>query len=440
MVGPISRVVVITLIVCLGVSARLGAAPNPNGAQTAFDVKKHGFNFENSWQGDILITVPLIGQLNVGRVSGYGLCGGMSMAAADTFLACGETPDLPPPPPEDAEQPGSGTPMRNYIYNRQMDSFRDDNASMIRQLASWIPRGIKTKLGVTGLHVLTDRSFKREIAPQLDAGRPVPLSLVRDDIGDLLPWEWDLKKLNSGFQENHQVLAIGYRLHDPPDGPRHWDVDVYDPNFPDEVHTLHYHEDFRLKTRRIKAGGGFADDYDRLDSNRQRAFRAFFATPYEAKTPPWAPKWQTHPVGLNTLVHAAGDNMTLSRTGNPSSFWFRALPNHTAAFRTPRVSGTHRLRRLAFNYEIAPLDFTFQVWLVSRDAQGQIVQKRIDDGAYILGRQKFATNRKVVLIDCEAVVKDFEIVFQKGNQLKGQAANDDWLLLGNIMLEVAPAP
>ena len=123
---------------------------------------------------------------------------------------------------------------------------------------------------------------------------------------------------------------------------------------------------------------------------------------------------------------------------SPASFWFRAQPGGTAAFRTQTIFGHYRLRSIAFNYEIAPGDFTFQVSLYTCGPSGIEERGRFDDGAYVLGRQKFATNRKTVAVNQE--VEDFQIVFRKGNQLSGTAANDDWLLLGNIvlMLELAP--
>ena len=37
-------------------------------------------------------------------------------------------------------------------------------------------------------------------------------------------------------------------------------------------------------------------------------------------------------------------------------------------------------------------------------------------------------------------VEDFQIVFEKGNQLSGTAANDDWALVGNISVSASLAP
>ena len=135
----------------------------------------------------------------------------------------------------------------------------------------------------------------------------------------------------------------------------------------------------------------------------------------------------------DALVHFSGDNSTSVQGGNPASFWFRASPGDAAAFRTQTGVGRYRLTQVAFNYEIAPGDYTFQVWLRYYNNRGTLISLRIDDGIYKLGRDKFRNNRKK--IDLEEDVEDFQVVFQKGNQLSGNAADDDWLLLGDIRLK-----
>ena len=142
------------------------------------------------------------------------------------------------------------------------------------------------------------------------------------------------------------------------------------------------------------------------------------------------------------LVYIAGDNITfITTTSEPASFWFRALPGNTAAFGTQTGFGLYLLNRIAFNYEIAPDDYTFEVHLIYYDVHNPTtpIDVRIDDGEYVLGRQKFSTNRKIIdLVPRE--VEDFQIVLKKGNQLNGAAANDDWAIVGNITLSATPAP
>lgn len=143
----------------------------------------------------------------------------------------------------------------------------------------------------------------------------------------------------------------------------------------------------------------------------------------------------------DALVYVSGDNEARGLpTGSPPSFWFRAAPGHTAAFGTQTGFGLYLLKKVSFNYEIAPDDDTFQVHLMYYDVYNHPVDVRIDDGNFVLGRQKFATNRKVITLPVPKEVEDFQIVFQKGNQLSGAAANDDWALVGNISLEASLAP
>ncbi|MGH9714045.1 MAG: hypothetical protein ACRD5M_12180 [Candidatus Acidiferrales bacterium] len=143
----------------------------------------------------------------------------------------------------------------------------------------------------------------------------------------------------------------------------------------------------------------------------------------------------------DVLVHVSGDNITAVRAdGSPPSFWFRAEPGHTAAFGTQTGFGLYLLKQVAFNYEIAPDDYTFQVHLVYYDVYNHPVDVRIDDGIFSLGRQEFANNRKVITLPAPLEVEDFQIVFQKSNQLSGAAANDDWALIGNISLDTSLAP
>ena len=252
---------------------------------TDFNVHKHGFKFVNDWKGDILLDIPIIGRINVGRTP-YGLCGGMTYAALDTFHSQSETPD-------DKDPPESGSELRSYIYNRQMDTFKAQDAFMIRRIISWSIQDIGKSVWGPGLHALTHEQFKKRIRPEIDKGNPVPLCLIRAKRSDYLLTSKSLKP--EGFTINHQVLAIGYRRHDPPDGPEHWDVDIYDNNYPNEVHTLHYHRKFRKQTLRKNSNGMLVEKYDSIGSNVSGSFRAFFKTPYEPKTPYWVTGVQAQP-------------------------------------------------------------------------------------------------------------------------------------------------
>ena len=132
---------------------------------------------------------------------------------------------------------------------------------------SWITKPLKTNILGTGLQVLSHRRFLRTIARRLDQGQPVPLCLVKSDINDTLK----LGK-KSAFINNHQVLAIGYKLHARTDAKAEWDIYIYDPNHPNRIDVLHTGvRDQTVKNGTVKIAG----------------FRAFFNTHYTARVPPW---------------------------------------------------------------------------------------------------------------------------------------------------------
>lgn len=242
-----------------GVAA--GLAP-----KTKFDPTVHGFEFTNNFTGDILVDVPGIGRVDLGNTT-YGLCGGMIFAAYDTFNLGAATPDVPD------KAPASGTSMRSYIYERQMDSLKYDNWFLVQKLIKWMRKPLKdqtvpnplAKGGKNvierGLITLSGRQFKNKIRPALDAGRPVTIVLVKASGEDML------SNAKAAFSKNHQVLAIGYRRHGD-----EWQIDIYDPNFPNTIQTLH--TDGRNQTERGKTA-------------HTGKFRGFFRAQYKLDRPPW---------------------------------------------------------------------------------------------------------------------------------------------------------
>ncbi|MGZ5098898.1 MAG: hypothetical protein ACXWF6_16025 [Usitatibacter sp.] len=142
----------------------------------------------------------------------------------------------------------------------------------------------------------------------------------------------------------------------------------------------------------------------------------------------------------DALVHVSGDDISSPDSTNPGSFRFRAASAHSAAFGTQTGSGLYLLRQIAFNYEIAAGDYSFQVHLIHYDQMGNPVDQRIDDGIYKLGRHMLATNRKVITFPTPVEVEDFQIVFQKGNNLSGIPALDDWVLLSKLIVDASRAP
>ncbi len=259
-----------------------------DSAMTNFSVAKYGFKFVNNFSGDIFLDLPVVGRVNVGHAP-YGLCGGMSYAAYDNYvynLAAPTTPGNNPP--------ASGTSLRAFIYDRQMDSFKADNAFMIRRFIEWMPLPIDSKPGITGLQVRSHRQFKRHIKPRLESGNPVPIALLKADANDL----FNAGQANA-VVKNHQVLAIGFALHQIP-GDDEWDIYIYDPNWPTGIQnggmqTLH--------TRKRKQ-----TPYGQNDVVTSH-FRAFFILPYSHKKPDWAPANVASPVrGVPAVSVSPEDN------------------------------------------------------------------------------------------------------------------------------------
>jgi hypothetical protein len=215
--------------------------------RTAFDPQVHGFAFVNSWQldeverqqlheafadhltrGSILGAVAFgwLGRFLISRAietlrdrlesdlaQGYGLCGGMCFAALDFY----KKPDLPFPRGQDAnDQPTSGSPLRTYLWKRQLDSLVSDGARVLAWLIAlnYVPQ---VPLFRGGAAWLLDQSREEwvKLKTFVDADEPIPLGLVRD---------------TENVYNNHQVLAIGYDETDEAPGT----IYLYDPNCPDK--------------------------------------------------------------------------------------------------------------------------------------------------------------------------------------------------------------
>lgn len=198
----------------------------------------HGFAFVNSFEGS---SMPL--DLGVDRGLGlptrYGLCGGMSAAAADYFLARREVPG-------DVEPPARGSALWNYLYMRQAASLGVWGAMSLK-FAEWmrLPDAevrAKTKVEVEGM------------AAALERGEVVVVGQVLEGPGGKA-WE------------NHQVLAYGVERAE-----GEVRIRVYDPNMPrrDDV-VIRVREDGSS----VRTGGG----------KRDREMRGLFRMPYEAVRP-----------------------------------------------------------------------------------------------------------------------------------------------------------
>lgn len=254
------------------------AAPAAPRSFESFRPSEHGFAFRNAFRGSPLPT-SLGGLAGVGASVGapqtFGLCGGMSSAAADLFLAGAA-------PPPVAEPPAQGTPIYEYLYSRQVASLGQGFA-MVAKFAGWMRRPTDGPLGTRHLSL----SEARAMVGALEQGRPVVIGLVLVKAGDGKP-----------IWSNHQVLGYAARRGA---GPRAGDIPeairIYDPNFPrnDGV-------ELRLTRQVVGRVGGIGPmapsvpvmgvrvtlHAPALNDRPERMIpvRGIFAMPYESAEPP----------------------------------------------------------------------------------------------------------------------------------------------------------
>jgi hypothetical protein len=170
-----------------------------------FVPSRHGFHFLNSFPGTPLpFSIPVLPGL-AQIPSYYGLCGGMSAAAADYFYAGRATPP-------DREPPRKRTALYQYLFRRQIDSFSPFGEPVLR-FVKWM--GLAERMPFGTWHRSCDEVI--QLQALFGAGTPVqPVGLVFANSGEPL-WE------------NHQVLATGYRER----GPDLVEIPIYDPNYPE---------------------------------------------------------------------------------------------------------------------------------------------------------------------------------------------------------------
>ncbi|MGE3107678.1 MAG: hypothetical protein AB7G11_02020 [Phycisphaerales bacterium] len=186
-----------------------------------FRPSSHGFKFRNAFKGSPLpVSLGAIDDA-IGVPDHYGLCGGMSAAAADFFMAGRSVP-------ADADVPGKGTDLYNYIFRRQVDSLRP-GFTQATVFARWMRLPDDGPDGTRARSWPIIASLKAEIGN----GRPVMLGLVLTS-----------REAKGKLWENHQVMA--YSIDEDPavtpaPAPGHtaassrrarWRILIYDPNFP----------------------------------------------------------------------------------------------------------------------------------------------------------------------------------------------------------------
>lgn len=195
---------------------------------------RHGFRFANAFTPQRL--GPLLG-------GGWtiGLCGGMSFAAMDYFLA-----GRPVPP--HAAPPETGW-LLHYLVKRQLHSLH---------LPGGVWRYYRAMLPGRSRQTLAESVAQEwpRIRRELDAGRPCPVGLIFACTANPLQ-----------LVQNHQVLAYGYEQLP---GGRIW-LRLYDPNYP-------------ANDAIALAFGGPAHWLP--THSMGRPVYGFFHTPYRPATPP----------------------------------------------------------------------------------------------------------------------------------------------------------
>ncbi len=210
---------------------------------TVFKPSVHGFHFHNSFH---MLTLPFLGDKNIG------LCGGMVWAALDRYYGHTRKP-IPPR----TTQPPTGGNIFNELFGRQLDSMRLSvtGSEILNECLEWMARPNEGHIlhPLHSIGYLVQKDEWPAVKALLDKGYPASLCLITVRVGNPA--------------KNHQVLAIGYI----------WDkskkavkIEVYDPNFPDEIVTL----SFNLGRKNSKLSA---------KHSKGKPFRGFFHWSYDKK-------------------------------------------------------------------------------------------------------------------------------------------------------------
>ncbi|MBC7568532.1 MAG: hypothetical protein H7319_02200 [Spirosoma sp.] len=167
--------------------------------RTTFEPTQHGFKFSNGFQSEFL------------DARSGGLCGGMAYAALDYFKARRAVPTQ-------YWKPANGTPLYNYIYDRQRHSL-ENSADKWAEFGSNVFGHRNREFFNWGLQQ-TNGGRVAELKSEIDQSRPVPLGLYKG---------------GTGSTGDHQVLAIGYELGDRPES---LVILIYDSNHPGKTMEL----------------------------------------------------------------------------------------------------------------------------------------------------------------------------------------------------------
>ena len=238
-------------------SAAESPNPRPSPAPVAersvrdpFTPSAHGFAFQNHFPGVGLPTALVGTGSNIVDANAFGLCGGMSAAAADFFLAKRPVPTLDAPPVR-------GTALYEYLYLRQAESIGPGIAGGLK-FVEWM------RFSDDELRERTRQELVA-IREAIEARGVAPIGLVLARFGGP-PGE-------RAASDNHQVLALRVV-----DGNTHPSIEIYDPNFPGD-------DSVRIDLDGFSRGPGVVGHRVR-QLGRPTPVRGVMLMPYEPRTPP----------------------------------------------------------------------------------------------------------------------------------------------------------
>jgi len=189
-------------------------------SDTGFDVKKHGFSFNNTTWGKVCYTVVGGTKLRYDADSPFcsgewGLCGGMSLLAGERFRAGMTSHDL------------TQGAVKQDVVNAQ---FRTLDEKTVAKFLEWIA---SPDVGHTldphhSIGYRMKEDWNNLIKPRLDRREPVVLGLIFDKHARLV----DLRAVGAlhDLAKQHQILGIGYTM-----SGSTVKIRAYDPNYHDEV-------------------------------------------------------------------------------------------------------------------------------------------------------------------------------------------------------------
>jgi hypothetical protein len=241
--------------------------PEPQAiAPREFVPSRDGWNFRNSFTGNPFpdsIRQSPIGpladrfgpRLGLGVPSEFGLCGGMSAAAADYWLARRE-------PPKRAQPPTEGDPLYEYLRQRNADSMGAAGVMAVKFI-EWM--GLPEQSGAPGERSTGGLSVAelRAVVERVRANGYATVGLVYVDSRTGKPWE------------NHQVLACRV-LESTADRVQ---IQLYEPNHPGR-------DDVRLEAEIVAGKAGEEARITQWIGKRARHVRGLFVMPFEARVPP----------------------------------------------------------------------------------------------------------------------------------------------------------